>query len=417
MISDTENPVVSVRVVLDAVFVSLRGGINRTGISWTRGAMNFRHVFRTVRGIAVLIAGLVGVALPFTLTAQRLRDSAQPAGRWRDVSMEEYRSHLVVLKELTVACANARDVKRCDPTLVGPDDRIPIASGAETERRVVRYGWLRVLLYKADEPDKAEDTAGVKGQNLKQNDNVDASPRPAPRTTSQLLQDAEMRLTQDLAQAGAPSAGEPAHSGERYTMKQVLAEREFRNLQQAPETDTVMEKVGNWLNHMFAGFTRLRARSAWVGRALVWAFFLAVAALLGWRLMRMERRWKSRLAAPRREVAPEAASARDWQLWLADARAAAAAGCWREAIHFVYWASISRLESRRLWPADRARTPREYLVLMAPEDPRRPALATLTGSFERTWYGGRAADETEYRQAEQVAAGLMGGGWSEGEAL
>src|ERR1035441_9342535 len=65
-----------------------------------------------------------------------------------------------------------------------------------------------------------------------------------------------------------------------------------------------------------------------------------------------------------------AASARDWQLWLADARRAAAAGQWREAIHFVYWAAISRLESKRLWPADRARTPREYLSLVAAEDPR-----------------------------------------------
>jgi hypothetical protein len=76
---------------------------------------------------------------------------------------------------------------------------------------------------------------------------------------------------------------------------------------------------------------------------------------------------------PTSRPCPGAASAREWQLWLEDARKAAAAGQWREAIHFVYWAAISRLESRRLWPADRARTPREYLALVAPEDPRRPA--------------------------------------------
>ena len=104
-----------------------------------------------------------------------------------------------------------------------------------------------------------------------------------------------------------------------------------------------------------------------------------------------------------------AASARDWQLWLEDARRAAAAGLWREAIHFVYWASISRLESRRLWPADRARTPREYLALVAPEDPRKAGLARLTGSFELTWYGGRAAGERDYRQAEELAKGLIAG--------
>ena len=113
--------------------------------------------------------------------------------------------------------------------------------------------------------------------------------------------------------------------------------------------------------------------------------------------------------SPEMGPAAGAASARDWQLWLEDARQAAAAGLWREAIHFVYWAAISRLESRRLWPADRARTPREYLALVAPEDPRKPSLATLTGSFERTWYGGRAAAESDYRRAEQLAAALISG--------
>ena len=108
-------------------------------------------------------------------------------------------------------------------------------------------------------------------------------------------------------------------------------------------------------------------------------------------------------------VAAAAASARDWQLWLEDARRAAAAGNWREAIHFLYWAAISRLESKRLWPADRARTPREYLALVAPEDPRKAGLATLTGSFERIWYGGRPAAETDYRRAEAIAAALITG--------
>jgi hypothetical protein len=112
--------------------------------------------------------------------------------------------------------------------------------------------------------------------------------------------------------------------------------------------------------------------------------------------------------------APGAASARDWQLWLKDARNCASGGQWREAVHFVYWAAISRLESKRLWPADRARTPREYLALVAAEDPRRAGLATLTGSFERTWYGGRAAAESDYLKAEELASGLISGGGAAG---
>jgi hypothetical protein len=153
---------------------------------------------------------------------------------------------------------------------------------------------------------------------------------------------------------------------------------------------------------------------------IVWGFILASCVGLAWGLLQLERRWRIRLVPESDGPAAGAASARDWQLWLADARRAAAAGEWREAIHFVYWAAISRLESRlgsgRLWPADRARTPREYLALVAADDPRRAGLATLTGSFERTWYGGRTAGESDYLQAEKLADGLIAGNGSAGAA-
>jgi hypothetical protein len=154
----------------------------------------------------------------------------------------------------------------------------------------------------------------------------------------------------------------------------------------------------------------LQARSAWLGRAVVWGFILAVCVGLAWGLLQMERRWRIRLVPESSGPAAGAASARDWQLWLKDARRAAGAGQWREAVHFMYWASISRLESRRLWPADRARTPREYLALVAPDDPRRPGLSTLTRSFERIWYGGRPAAEADYLKAEELATSLIEGG-------
>ncbi len=193
-------------------------------------------------------------------------------------------------------------------------------------------------------------------------------------------------------------------------MNQVLAGREFRDLKQPTGRDTALEKLGSWLNRFFANVDKMRSRSRWVGRALIWGFFLAVGIGLAWGLMQMERRWRVRLVPMSDRPAPEAASARDWQLWLADARKAAAEGLWREAIHFVYWAAISRLESKRLWPADRARTPREYLALMAPEDPRHDGLASLTRTFERTWYGGREAGESDYRAAEALAGDLISGG-------
>jgi hypothetical protein len=197
-------------------------------------------------------------------------------------------------------------------------------------------------------------------------------------------------------------------------MKQVLAGRDFRNLETSTARDTFLEKLGEWLNRLWESAAGLQARAAWVGRVIVWGFILTVCVGLAWGLLQLERRWRIRLVPESDGPAAGTASARDWQLWLADARRAASAGQWREAIHFVYWATISRLESKRLWPADRARTPREYLALVAAEDPRKAGLAMLTGSFERTWYGGRAADKSDYSQAETLADGLISGNGATG---
>jgi hypothetical protein len=369
------------------------------------------RVFLSTIGMAELGMAAIAVSLlvavppgPHALAQAVKAEAAQRPGRWHDASLEDYRKHLVALEGLTRACAQGRDLKTCDPTLVGADDRVPLHSEG-TERRIVRYGWLRILFSHAEEPDTAQRAPDTR----KPAAPAQAGARPAPLATSQLLVDAEARLVRDLAQAGAEAASQPGHNQERGVMKEVLAGREFSNLRQAAENDTYLEKFGNWLNRFFEKFGKMRARSAWVGRVLVWGFFLVIGIALAWSLLQLERRWRVRLVPLSEGPAPTAASARDWQLWLTDARSAAAAGLWREAIHFVYWAAISRLESKRLWPADRARTPREYLSLVAPDDPRKAGLASLTGSFERTWYGGRKADESDYRRAEQLAATLISG--------
>jgi hypothetical protein len=348
-------------------------------------------------------------ALAFVLaTTQSRADSTaptpQPTSHWRESSLDDYRTHLQSLTTLVEACAKARDTKACDPALVGQDDHVPLGDAPNAERRLIRYGWLRVLLSQAQDKDKEPPKPKlIPGTPHPEN------ARPAQPTTSQLLADAETRLAHDLAQTDARPAALQPHNQERTTMAQVLSGRDFRNLESTTARDSALEKFGNWLNRLFEGAARFGARSAWIARALIGGFILVVCVGLVWGLLQLERRWRIRLVPEDRGPGSGSASARDWQLWLEDARQAAAAGLWREAIHFVYWASISRLESRRLWPADRARTPREYLALVAPEDPRKPALATLTGSFERIWYGGRPAAEGDFRNAEQIATALISG--------
>ena len=411
---------------------------------------------------------LAGVALAALMAAARGRADASPAAtpapsaasQQRDVSLEEYRGHLQALAAIVDACAKARDAKTCDPALVGMDDRLPFpapsqpgaSAGGESGRRLVSYAWLRALLAQVRNQDKAaaERAAKQAGRAAeKSNVNTEAKPaegsarkpdaktapgakgslaeeiaRDQARATARLLKDARTRLDRDLAQIDAPPAALPAHTRERVTMNQVLAEPSFRNLEEPPAQDSLLDRIGRWLwrwigraiERILASISGVVSRSAWLGRLLLWGLILGVCVGLVWGLLQMERGWRVRLVPEGAFPGAGAASARGWQLWLEDARQAAAAGQWREAIHFLYWASISRLESRRLWPADRARTPREYLALVAPEDPRKAGLATLTGSFERIWYGGRAAEESDYRDAEQLAAALIAASGARGGA-
>lgn len=361
-------------------------------------------ISRSLCAVATLAA-----LLPLRAAASLAAPLPTPApSHWNDASLAEYRTHLQALSTLVEACAKARDVATCDPMKVGPDDRISLGDTPTAERRLVRYGWLRVLLSKAQDPDKKPHNDATKpAEALVQPPDADPT-LPPPPTTTQLLNDAKTRLAQDLAQTNGTAAS-VSHTAERQAMQQVLAGRDFRNLQEPTASDSFLEKFGNWLNNLLNSVAEFSSRSAWIARLLIWGFVVVVCVGLVWGLLQLERRWRIRLVPEDSGPAAGAASARDWQLWLEDARKAAAAGLWREAIHFVYWAAISRLESRRLWPADRARTPREYLALVAPEDPRKPGLATLTGSFERTWYGGRAAVESDYLNAEKLATALISG--------
>ncbi|HWA96245.1 MAG TPA: DUF4129 domain-containing protein [Terracidiphilus sp.] len=362
---------------------------------------------------ASLLAGLFA-ALPGVARADDpLTSHTIPAAQTADVSMADYRAHLTGLVSVVQACSKARDLVHCDSKLVGPDDRVPVMEQGHDTRRLVRFAWLRILLSNAlvtdtpksaDKPDQA--SAGQANSGQKEPGSAQDS-ADTPPTPGELLEDAIDRLNADLVQAGGSPVPVPAHASAHTAMKQVLAEPEFSHLNRRSIRDSLLEQLNKWLNQIIARLAGSRSHSPLIGRLIFFGFILLVCLGLAWGLLQLERRWRIRLVPESLTPAQGAASARDWQLWLADARKAAADGHWREAIHFLYWAAISRLESRRLWPADRARTPREYLALVSADDPRKPRLSALTRSFERTWYGGRLADETEYRAAEELADSLI----------
>jgi len=330
------------------------------------------------------------------------------------ISLSEYQTRLQSLDQLVAACQSAMTPANCQSSRVGPDVQVALPSGS----RQIRFSWLRSLL------DQAAGDQAVKEREAKERAAKPPSPKPDPKppalatetpdyippTIAQRMIDARKRLAED-EQLIQSASSTPEHSAaasstaQRTTLATILAAKEYqtavagRSLKQR-----ILEKIGKWINKVIASLVQAGAKSKWIGITAEIGFVLLVCIALAWFLIRLEK--QSRFAPASLGPGAGAASARDWQLWLQDAREAASHAAWRDAIHLLYWASISRLESSGLWPADRARTPREYLALLARENPQHPGLAVLTRSFERTWYGARPASEADFQQAEQLASQL-----------
>jgi hypothetical protein len=328
---------------------------------------------------------------------------------WRDVSMAEYRLHLEDLDGVVVNCQTQRRIRSaapaktapasddaCDPARIGPDDRVHGLASGDALPREVRYDWLRSVLGRAENKGAQAKPIAIGAATDAKNHQlgVDA-----------LLAEARQRLQEDAKQAESTPEASPSYAGERKSLNAILAQKVYQGVTQVSARERFVEWLYNVLDKILSGFFRFGSRSPWIAFTLRALLLVAICTALIWFLVRIERRSRVRLV-PDDAPAPGAPSAREWQLWLEDAHAMAARGLWRDAIHFIYWASIARLESKRLWPADRARTPREYLRLMAASDPRQPSLTALTRSFERTWYGGRAAESDDFHAALELAAAL-----------
>ena len=371
--------------------------------------------------LPLLVFFLAGLLRPLAATPSdsTAATTAQPAAN--TVSQAEYQARLQSLDQLIVSCQRAMIPANCQSDQVGPDIKLALPSAS----RQIRFAWLRELLDAASNAQAAKDKAAKYRAAIALGPQTEKKAPPAPPipkpefhrpTLAQQLEDARQRLAADAqyaqqfgAPASSPSAASPSTnpSPQRQVLTRILAAKEYQAAVARPSLlHQLQEKVGNWLDRLIARLKQAGFRSKWIGLTAEISFGVLVCVALAWFLIRLERQGRLGAIGFRPEAAAGAPSARDWQLWLKDAEKAAAEGAWRDAIHFLYWASISRMESGGLWPADRTRTPREYLVLLSPKSAQQSDLVKLTRSFERTWYGGRPAAEADFHKAEQVAAHL-----------
>jgi len=166
---------------------------------------------------------------------------------------------------------------------------------------------------------------------------------------------------------------------------------------------------------MLENAVSLSARAPWLGRALVWGFIVAVCVGLVWGCCNWSGAgacaWFPRNAARLRAQPPPSPGRCGLRTRAAPPRPASGARPFTSLLGLHLAPGVEAPVAGRPRPH-----PREYLALVAADDARRPDLATLTGSFERVWYGGRTAEESDYQRAEQIANALISGSGSAGGA-
>jgi Domain of unknown function (DUF4129) len=334
--------------------------------------------------IKFFLLGALTLALPCTPSCILGQAAAAPP---QQISLNQYTRELDGLRTVAEACARNPAPGTCDPSLVGPDVMVSIPAGTRT----VSFAWLRDALRVA---------ASAETSKNKQN---------AEKEASRELSDGRSRLAEMIQETASLPASVFVPGNVANIRRQLDGILESGDYPQA--------KVPSLLERIWGDFVRwllnslVRAMPSGSSPSAIYLLELTVIAipsglLIWWFIRRLQ---VQRLGLSRDNVPHSSApSALGWQEWLEQAQSLGREGRWREAIHHVYWAAISCLESRRLWPADRTRTPREYLGLLSGNPETRADLSSLTRSFEHTWYGGLQASEKDFAEArgilERIAA-------------
>jgi hypothetical protein len=315
-----------------------------------------------MRSRLILLGGILQIFV--SAFGQVQGDASEETTNVRAVTSTEYRGHLASLKMVVEACK--KDPAECDAKKVGDDERV---EGAGFQ---MRWSWLREVLSSA--------------HNATQSDR------------EKQLQEAASRLDEEavLAADAVPQTADTFPRA-RKQADDVLSRPEFRTVTEASYWQREIAKFWQWVGEMFGGVSRFGKRSPWLVPLMEWSSItLAAAGVLTWVFRTMQRQ---RLAVRIESSATSEIWQKESDNWAELARAEAARKDWRAAVHCIYWATIVMMEGKKLWRQNRARTPREYLMLLEPGSGMQQALRRLTQLFERIWYGLRPAAESDYASA------------------
>jgi hypothetical protein len=195
-------------------------------------------------------------------------------------------------------------------------------------------------------------------------------------------------------QASTWEQQQPDFAMQHAALNRILARREFRNVHGENWIDRFKQRIKEWLERFLGRVISTSAIPAISDVVVYGLIVIAVFTLAFWMYCSLRDEARVETLMP----AGVPVSAKEWPLWVADARGAAARGDWANAVHLAYWAGISFLEAQGLWPADVARTPREYLSLLPASSQQQPTLRSMTFRLESVWYAMLPADEGAFRQ-------------------
>lgn len=324
------------------------------------------RTYPAVRARCFIVAGTIAV-----LSASAGAQLPQSNDAFLQCSPEQYRDRLTALQKTVETCLASHITQTCDPALVGPDLKVMTPAGLRT----VHLDWARAALAAGRVPGADDDGN---------------------------LHRAEARIAQDLSADAAQQVVDPQVVARVHKrLETVLARSEFHRVQDPGLLARAQQAVLKWIFERLEALTTFGGSNQWLSTVLE-SLVIGVPCvlLLLWVIRKLA--MPEPLGKPSSPVDSNVPSARSWQRWLIEAEDCANQNRWRDAIHGLYWSAISRLEASGLWPADVARTPREYLSLLHGEHALRGDLGKLTRSFERFWYGNRRAQESDYRAAREL---------------
>ncbi len=183
----------------------------------------------------------------------------------------------------------------------------------------------------------------------------------------------------------------------RLKLTEILNRQEFRGVRGPTWFDRLRNQALYWIiKFLDAVSGRFRGHPQGARMFLWCAVIVAVGLSLIW-LARLLLYRRAAVSSLEQSVSPmKESTSTDL---LRQALAAARRENFRDAIRLAYWAAVHRLQEAGVWKMDRTRTHREYLRMIPAGHPDRAAVSEITSSFERVWYGGRAAAGEDFRTA------------------